>query len=134
MLWTSNYNTTIEEDDAPAVNITINGENTEGTTGDFIPLDPGGRYDVGLNASFGTYQRATHVALYDIVYRPLENITRIRDIIPEALVETYRGSPPQSNGLGCAAQDSESGAAPHLRENTGGLLLLPMMFVWYALR
>lgn len=72
------------------------------------------------------------VAVYEIVYHPLDNITRIRDIIPKSLVESFKGSPPRNNELGCAVP--ESGAGSHLRESTGAFLLLPMIFIWFGLR
>ena len=122
----------IEDDDKPTVNRIINGEEIEDTDGGLIPLDPGGWYNVGMKASFDTNSPVQYVTAYEVIYHPLDNITRIRDIIPEALVGSFNESPPQSNELGCSA--SESGAVSHLRESTGATFLLPVFFILYALR
>lgn len=133
---TDSTNGTLEGNDRPTVKRTINGEETELTLESrdrgLFPLDPGGWYGVGLKASFDTNSPVQFITAYEVVYHPLGNITSIRDIIPEALVGSFNYSPRRSNELGCAAP--ESGAVSHLRESTGAFLLMPMLFVWYALR
>lgn len=132
MNWVSFSNETVEGDEEPSVINTINGSEVGVSEENLVPLDPGGWYNVGLHAPFVNTSPTQSLIIYDIIYHPVDNITHIRDIIPEALVESFSSSPPQSNELGCAARDS--GAASHLRETTGALLLLPMIFIWYALR
>ena len=133
MGYSFSYDGPIEDDDVPIVNRTINGEVTGAADGSLVvPLDPGGWYNLGLKVSFNTSTPIEYVNVYELIYHPLDNITRIRDIIPESLVESWNDSPPLSNELGCAPLGS--GAASHLREGTGTFLLLPMIFIWYALR
>lgn len=138
MGYSFSYDGTIEDDDKPTVNTIINGEEVGETDAGLVRLDPGGYYKIGLKASFDTNSPILHVTAYELIYHPLDNITSIRDIIPESLVGSFSDSPPQSNELGCVAPgdggDGSSGAISHLRESTGTFLLLPMVFVLYALR
>ncbi|TFK99990.1 hypothetical protein BDV98DRAFT_570540 [Pterulicium gracile] len=132
MGWFDPSNETV--DDERTAITTINGEETQeahDNAWDPVPLDPGGWYNIGLKASSSgtntSAEESSSLAVWEIIYHPLDNITRVHDIIPEALVESFNGSPLQSNELGCAARGS--GAVSHVRESTGAFLLLPMVFM-----
>ncbi|TFL07909.1 hypothetical protein BDV98DRAFT_558713 [Pterulicium gracile] len=128
------YDGKIEDRDQPTVVTTINGEDTKEPDGNLLPLDPGDWYNIGLNASFDPNGLINSDTVPDIAYHPLDNITRIHDIIPESLVGALNDSPLESNEIGCAVPESGSGAISHLRESSGAFLLLPMLFIWYTLR
>ncbi|TFL01616.1 hypothetical protein BDV98DRAFT_592871 [Pterulicium gracile] len=65
----------------------INGEETEQPNiRGLIPSDPGGWYNVGLKGAFDPDGPLDSVLVCDIVYHPLDNITRIHDTMPDALV------------------------------------------------
>lgn len=94
MLWLAGP----EDDNGPLVNLTINGEALAQDLSAVsyedlkVSLDPGGWYNIGLTASLGAYNRTAQksVGVYEISYYPLDNVTRIRDVVPEALIEAFR--------------------------------------------